>query len=88
MEIQQIFSAIFGSLTNIIAVIYSIAHLSSNLDNLTQKFEYFAPIGAENNSKTFIEALEKAMRDFTNIITELFSKNFKELSCTVGELLT
>ncbi|MDD5272271.1 MAG: hypothetical protein PHU14_06085, partial [Methylovulum sp.] len=44
--------------------------LTTNFDNLSQKFEDFAQIVAENNSKAFIEALEKAMRDFNNNITE------------------
>lgn len=61
--------------------------LTSNFDNLTQKFEDFARIVAENNSKAFIEALEKAMRDFNNNITEQFGENFKELNRAVGELL-
>lgn len=62
--------------------------LTSNFDNLTQKFEDFARIVAENNSKAFIEALEKAMRDFNNNITEQFGENFKELNRAVGDLLT
>ncbi|MEI6297735.1 MAG: hypothetical protein WCO84_08950, partial [bacterium] len=62
--------------------------LTSNFDNLTQKFENFARIVAENNSKAFIEALEKAMRDFNNNITEQFGENFKELNRAVGDLLT
>ena len=62
--------------------------LTSNFDNLTRKFEDFARIVAENNSKAFIEALEKAMRDFNNNITEQFGENFKELNRAVGDLLT
>ena len=62
--------------------------LTTNFDNLTQKFEDFAKIVAENNSKAFIEALEAAMRDFNNNITEQFGENFKELNRAVGELLT
>ena len=61
--------------------------LTSNFDNLTQKFDDFAKIVAENNSKAFIEALEAAMRDFNNNITEQFGENFKELNRAVGELL-
>lgn len=61
--------------------------LASNFDHLSQKFEDFARIVAENNSKAFIEALEKAMRDFNNNITEQFGENFKELNRAVGELL-
>lgn len=61
--------------------------LSSNFENLTQKFDDFARIVAENNSKAFIEALEAAMRDFNNNITEQFGENFKQLNQAVGELL-
>lgn len=61
--------------------------LNSNFANLTQKFEDFAKIVAENNSKAFIEALEAAMRDFNNNITEQFGENFKQLNQAVGELL-
>jgi ABC-type transporter Mla subunit MlaD/AraC-like DNA-binding protein len=61
--------------------------LNSNFDNLTQKFDEFARIVAENNSKAFIEALEAAMRDFNNNITEQFGENFKQLNQAVGELL-
>jgi hypothetical protein len=61
--------------------------LNSNFGSLTQKFEDFARIVAENNSKAFIEALEKAMRDFNNNITEQFGENFKQLNQAVGELL-
>ena len=61
--------------------------LTSNFDNLTQKFDEFARIVAENNSKAFIEALEAAMRDFNNNITEQFGENFKQLNQAVGELL-
>lgn len=61
--------------------------LTTNFDNLTQKFEDFAKIVAENNSKAFIEALEAAMRDFNNNITEQFGENFKQLNQAVGELL-
>ena len=58
-----------------------------NFKNLTQKFDDFARVLAENNSKAFIEALEKAMRDFNNNITEQFGENFKQLNHAVGELL-
>lgn len=62
--------------------------LISNFDKLAQKFDDFAQVVAENNSKAFIEALEKAMRDFNNNITEQFGENFKELNRAVGDLLT
>jgi hypothetical protein len=61
--------------------------LTSNFGDLTKKFDEFARVVAENNSKAFIEALEKAMRDFNNNITEQFGENFKQLNHAVGELL-
>lgn len=55
---------------------------------LTHQFENFAKLVAENNSKAFIEALEKAMRDFNNNITEQFGENFKHLNQAVVALVT
>ncbi|MDD5228123.1 MAG: hypothetical protein PHN45_04450 [Methylococcales bacterium] len=62
--------------------------LTTNFDNLTQKFEDFAKIVAENNSKAFIEALSNAMKEFNEKLAEQFGENFKELNRAVGELLT
>ena len=62
--------------------------LNNSFNSLTVKFDEFARVLAENNSKAFIEALEKAMRDFNNNITEQFGENFKELNTAVGRLLT
>ncbi|MEI6746771.1 MAG: hypothetical protein WCL34_12485 [Methylococcaceae bacterium] len=62
--------------------------LTSKFDNLTQKFEDFAKIVAENNSKAFIEALSNAMKEFNEKLAEQFGENFKELNRAVGELLT
>jgi methyl-accepting chemotaxis protein len=61
--------------------------LNSSFNDLTIKFDEFARVLAENNSKVFIEALEKAMRDFNNNITEQFGENFKQLNEAVGQLL-
>ncbi|MDP3007926.1 MAG: hypothetical protein Q8N30_02500 [Methylococcales bacterium] len=61
--------------------------LNSSFNNLTLKFDDFSRVLAENNSKAFIEALEKAMRDFNNNITEQFGDNFKQLNEAVGKLL-
>lgn len=61
--------------------------LDKNQIKLIERFDEFAKVLAENNSKAFIEALEKAMRDFNNNITEQFGENFKELNRAVGELL-
>lgn len=61
--------------------------MQDGFKNQIDKFDEFSKILAENNSKAFIEALEKAMRDFNNNITEQFGENFKELNRAVGELL-
>lgn len=61
--------------------------LTLNFSRLIDKFDEFARVAAENNSKAFIEALEKAMRDFNNNITEQFGENFKHLNQAVGNLL-
>lgn len=61
--------------------------LNNKFNSLEVKFDDFAKVLAENNSKAFIEALEKAMRDFNNNITEQFGENFKELNRAVGDLL-
>ena len=42
---------------------------------------------AENTSKAFIQALEVAIRDFNNQLTEQFGENFKQLNLAVGKLL-
>jgi hypothetical protein len=62
--------------------------LTTKFDNLTQKFEDFAKIVAENNSKAFIEALSNAMKEFNEKLAEQFGENFKELNRAVGALLT
>jgi DNA anti-recombination protein RmuC len=61
--------------------------LNNSFNSLIVKFDEFARVLAENNSKAFIEALEKAMRDFNNNITEQFGENFKQLNTAVGQLL-
>lgn len=42
---------------------------------------------AENNAKSFIEALTATMNDFNTKLTEQFGENFKELNVAVGRLL-
>jgi len=42
---------------------------------------------AEDNAKAFIAALENAIRDFNDKLTEQFGQNFKELNVAVGRLL-
>ncbi len=61
--------------------------LSKSFNSLEDRFTDFAKVLAENNSKAFIEALEKAMRDFNSNITEQFGENFKQLNLAVGRLL-
>ena len=47
----------------------------------------FARTLAENNSEAFIEALESAVREFNEKISEQFGENFKRLNEAVGQLL-
>lgn len=47
----------------------------------------FAATLAENNSKTFISALQEAIRDFNEKMSEQFGENFKRLNEAVGQLL-
>ena len=58
-------------------------------DNLSliQEFRDFAKNMAENNAKSFIEALTETMKDFNTKLTEQFGENFKELNVAVGRLL-
>lgn len=42
---------------------------------------------AEDNTKAFIEALERAIQDFNTKLTEQFGENFKQLNVAVGRLL-
>lgn len=55
--------------------------------SLIQEFRDFAKTMAENNAKSFIEALTETMKDFNTKLTEQFGENFKELNVAVGRLL-
>ncbi len=54
---------------------------------LIKEFRDFAKTMAENNTKTFIEALNETMKDFNTKLTEQFGENFKQLNEAVGRLL-
>ncbi len=54
---------------------------------ILQAFQEFGKTLAENNSKAFIEALNKTMKDFNQKLTEQFGENFKQLNIAVGRLL-
>lgn len=58
---------------------------SNNL--LIKEFRDFAKTMAENNAKSFIEALNETMKDFNTKLTEQFGENFKQLNVAVGRLL-
>lgn len=52
-----------------------------------QAFQDFAKTLAENNAKTFIEALTETMKDFNSKLTTQFGENFKKLNEAVGNML-
>lgn len=54
---------------------------------LVDEFRSFAKNMAENNAKSFIEALTNTMNDFNTKLTEQFGENFKQLNLAVGRLL-
>lgn len=54
---------------------------------LIKEFQEFARTMAENNAKSFIEALTETMKDFNTKLTEQFGENFKQLNIAVGKLL-
>lgn len=54
---------------------------------LIQEFRDFTKTMAENNAKSFIEALTETMKDFNTKLTEQFGENFKQLNVAVGRLL-
>jgi hypothetical protein len=56
-------------------------------DGVRASLDHFAETLAENNSKAFIEALEGAVREFNDKISEQFGENFKRLNEAVGQLL-
>lgn len=54
---------------------------------LRDRLDEFSRELAENNTKAFIAALERAIRDFNDQLTEQFGENFKNLNTAVGRLL-
>lgn len=54
---------------------------------MIKEFREFAGNMAENNAKSFIEALTETMKDFNTKLTEQFGENFKQLNIAVGNLL-
>jgi predicted nucleic acid-binding Zn-ribbon protein len=63
---------------------------SESRDGITemkQELRDFSQTLAENNSKALFEALEGAVRDFNEKISEQFGENFKQLNSAVGQLL-
>ena len=54
---------------------------------LITAFKEFATYMAEENSKAFIEALNKTIRDFNNNLIESFGSNFKQLNEAVIKLV-
>lgn len=61
--------------------------IQNDNEKLIQEFRDFAKTMAENNAKSFIEALTATMNDFNTKLTEQFGENFKELNVAVGRLL-
>ena len=56
-------------------------------DMIRSSLDDFARTLAENNSAAFIEALEGAVREFNDKISEQFGENFAQLNEAVGRLL-
>lgn len=54
---------------------------------IRESLDEFGRTLAENNSKAFIEALEGAVREFNEKISEQFGENFAQLNEAVGRLL-
>ena len=61
--------------------------LNTQLRLLRQDFNDFAKTVAEANTSAFIDALEKAIADFNQNLTEQFGENFAQLNIAVGKLL-
>ncbi len=55
---------------------------------LQESFDSFAKHMVENNQKAFIEALQNAIKDFNQNLTEQFGENFKHLNQAVEKLVT
>jgi len=60
---------------------------SDNSKMIKTSLDDFANTLAENNSAAFIEALEGAVREFNDKISQQFGENFAQLNDAVGRLL-
>lgn len=63
-----------------------ISKLVGKQDELKRAFDEFAKKMAEENIKTFIEALKETIKEFNEKISEQFGDNFKQLNEAVGRL--
>lgn len=54
---------------------------------MQQRFQEFADKVVELSSKSLIEALQEAIKDFNSKLSEQFGENFKHLNDAVGKLL-
>lgn len=61
--------------------------MNDELAGLRKSFNEFATHMVENNQKAFIEALNAAIRDFNQNLTEQFGENFKQLNLSVEKLV-
>ena len=61
--------------------------LNTQLRLIRQDFNDFAKTVAEANTSAFMDALEKAIADFNQNLTEQFGENFAQLNVAVGKLL-
>ena len=55
---------------------------------MQQRFQEFADKVVELSSKSLIEALQEAIKDFNSKLSEQFGENFKHLNDAVGKLLS
>jgi hypothetical protein len=60
---------------------------SEHMAAITAEIRTISTTLAESTSKAFIQALEIAIRDFNQKISEQFGENFKQLNIAVGRLL-
>ena len=63
-----------------------IAKLVAKQDELIKAFDEFATKMAEENIKTFIEALKETIKEFNEKISEQFGDNFRKLNEAVGRI--
>ena len=61
--------------------------LKSNNASVIYELKNFGKILAKSNSQALIDALNDAMKDFNQKLTEQFGENFKQFNVDVGRLL-